>query len=196
MTPTLEDIRAKAQTLANAHNDTAGTSALLNAEIKAAIAPILDRYRGTLDGYAAAEARAYADLDKLLLATPNLFIKPRSLKVDGVNAGYRKEEDSFEYDDADAVIAAVKAFYPELAPLLIRTKEELIPAALPGLEPEQRQKIGIRNVTGSDRRFITIGDNDTEKLAKIVLAAATSRQGEEEAEKTKKGSRVKLKVAA
>lgn len=193
--PTLETIRTLAQRLANTNNDLTATSAHLNAEIKAAIGPILDRYRDTLDAYAAAKAKAQADLDFVLLQSPGLFVRPRSLRVDGVSCGYRKEEDSYEFDDEAAVIAAIKALLPELAPLLIRSTETLIPGALGQLEPEQRQRVGIRHVTGVDRRYIVVGDNDTEKIAKIALASASSRQGEEEAEK-KTGKRVKIKEAA
>jgi hypothetical protein len=184
---TLEDIRAAAQRLANAHNDTAFTAALLNAEIKAAIAPILERYKATIDGYAVAEAEARARLDALLMDAPQLFKKPRSLSVDGVRCGYMKAADTFDWDDDEAVIARIKALFPELAPLLIRQKESLIIDAVPGLEQKQRVALGIRTITGVDAHFITIGDNDAEKLTRIVIASAADRQGEDEAPKAKKG---------
>ena len=40
----LAEIRLAAERLANAHNDTTGCAALMQAEIKNAIAPILERY--------------------------------------------------------------------------------------------------------------------------------------------------------
>jgi len=183
----LEDIRAAAQRLANAHNDTAGTAALLNAEIKAAIAPILDRYKGTIDTYAVAEAASRARLDCLLTDAPNLFVKPRSLAVDGVRCGYLKAPDTLDWDDDEIVIARIKALRPDLAPLLIRSRESLVVDALTGLDAKTLIAFGIRTITGVDASFITVGDNDAEKLTRIVIAAAADRQGEDATPKAKKG---------
>lgn len=195
LSPSLVDIRAAAQRLANAHNDTAATSALMNAEIKAAVAPVLERYKDTIDTYAAAEAMAQAELDDLLIKSPALFTKPRSMTVDGIRCGYRKDEDSFDWDDEAAVIAAIKAVAPELAPLLIRTQESLILDAIAPLDEDIQRKVGIRRITGVDRRFIKVGDNDAEKITKLVVASAAARQGEDEETKPKKG-KAQLKVAA
>lgn len=183
---TLEDIRAAAQRLANAHNDTAGTAALLNAEIKAAIAPILDRYKGTIDTYAVAEAEARARLDCLLMDAPNLFVKPRSLVIDGVRCGYLKAADTADWDDDETVIARIKALRPDLVPLLIRSRESLIVDALVGLDGKTLVAFGIRTITGVDAHFVSVGDNDAEKLTRIVIAVAADRQGED-APKAKKG---------
>lgn len=177
---TLDTIRELSQRLANAHNDTAATAALLNAEVKAAIAPILDSYRQTIDTYAAAEAKAHADLNDALRVAPNLFKKPRSLAVDGIRCGYLKAPDSLDWDDEADVIARIKALRPDLAPILIRSRESLIVDALPGVDDKNLVSFGIRTVTGVDQHFITIGDNDAEKLTKVVIAAAANRQGEDE----------------
>lgn len=195
MTTTIDlaAIREAAQRLANRHNDTAGAAALLNAEIKDAIAPILARYKDTLDNYAHAEAEAYAILEDMLIASPKLFESPRSLTVDGVRAGYKKEADSFDWDaDAD-VIARIRSLYPELVPLLIRQQESLVVGALDGLEPEQRTRLGIRVITGIDCHYITVRDNDAERLAKTIVQDAQRRQGEEEKPEKTGG---KVKVAA
>jgi hypothetical protein len=192
---TLADIRQAAQRLANRHNDTAATAALLNAEIKAAIAPILEKYRATIDIYAVAEAEARAALDAMLMDRPILFVKPRSLAVDGVRCGYMKAPDTLAWDDEEAVIARIKSLQPDLVPILVRSRESLIVDALSGLDAKQLVAFGIRTVTGVDAHFITVGDNDAEKLTKLVVAAAASRQGEAETVKEKKG-KAKTRPAA
>lgn len=192
---TLEQIRAAAERLSNAHNDTSGNAALMQAEIKSAIAPIFDKYKTTLDAYAAAEASAQADLNALLIAAPQLFVKPRSLTVDGVRCGYLKAADSIDWGDDAAVIARIKALLPDQATLLIRTQESLVADALAGLDPKDLVKIGVRTVTGADNHFITVSDNDVEKLTKLVIAAAASRQGEDDKPKVAKG-KAKVRVAA
>lgn len=192
-TATLEQIRDAAQALANRRNDTLGCSALLNAEIKSAIAPVLDRYKLTLDQRAAAEAEAFRLLDSLLAANPQLFTKPRSLTVDGVRCGYKKEPDGLDWTDDADVIGRIKALRPDLAPLLVRTSESLVVDALGGCSAEDLRMLGIRAIAGADRRFITLGDNDIERLAKTILTDAGKRQGEDEAPAKAKS---KVRVAA
>jgi hypothetical protein len=184
---TLADIRAAAEHLAARHNDTTGCAALLQAEIKAAIAPILERYKATLDQYAAAEAASHAALTELLVRSPHLFVKPRSLAVDGVKAGYRKAEDTLDWDDDAVVAKRIMALLPTQYDLLVRTQISLVADALAALDAADLQKIGVRTVTGVDSHFITVGDNDAEKLTKLVIAAAAARQGDDDKPKAAKG---------
>ena len=184
---TLADIRAAAEHLAARHNDTTGCAALLQAEIKGVIAPILARYKDTLDTYAAAEALAHAALTELLVRSPQLFAKPRSLAVDGVKAGYRKAEDTLDWDDEVVVAKRVMALLPQQYDLLVRTQVSLVVDALAALDADDLKKIGVRTVTGADAHFITVGDNDAEKLTKLVIAAAASRQGDDDKPRAAKG---------
>lgn len=184
---TLDQIRAAAQQLANCRNDTQACSALLNAEIKSVIAPVLEKYRVTIDTYAAAEAAALKTLDDLLMAAPNLFVRPRSLEVDGVKSGYKKEPDTLDWDSDAEVIARIKALRADLAPVLIRTSESLVIDALAQCDADLLRLLGIRTITGADRRYIVINDNDAEKLAKIVIKDAQRRQGEDDIPSKAKG---------
>lgn len=184
---TLANIRAAAQNLSNRRNDTLASSTLLNAEIKSAIAPILERYQGTLDTYASAEAAAMKTLDDLIAAAPHLFLKPRSLTVDGVRCGYKREPDMLDWADAADVVTRIKSLRPDLVALLVRTEESLVVDALGGLDANDQRALGIRTVTGIDRRFITLGDNDVEKITKAIVTDATRRQGEDEAPAKAKG---------
>ena len=190
---TLEEIRRAAEHLANRHNDTTACAALMQAEIKAAIAPVMVKYKTTLDGRAAAEQAARELLDEQLMAAPQLFVKPRSLTIDGVSCGYKRAPDTVDWRDDAEVVSRIKALKPELAPLLIRTQESLVVDAIAGLTPEERSILGINTITGADNRFITLGDNDIEKLAKLVISDAARRQGDEEKPAKKAG---RAKVAA
>ena len=184
---TLADIRFLAERLSAAHNDTTGCAALMQAEIKNAIAPILARYKTTLDGYAAAEAAAHAVLTDALACSPHLFVKPRSLAVDGVKAGYRKAEDTLDWDEDEVVARRIGALLPQHYDLLVRTQVSLVVDALVTLDAENLRRIGVRTVTGADSHFITVGDNDAEKLTKLVIAAAAARQGDDDKPRTAKG---------
>lgn len=184
---TLADIRAAAEHLAARHNDTTACAAIMQAEIKGAVAPILAEYKETLDRYAAAEAIAHASLADLLAGAPHLFVKPRSLAVDGVKAGYRKSEDSLDWDDDDVVAKRILALLPQQYDLLVRTETSLVVDALAALDADDLKKIGVRTITGVDSHYITVGDNDAEKLTKLVIAAAAARQGDDDKPRAAKG---------
>lgn len=194
---TLADIRVAAEHLSARHNDTTGCAALMQAEIKSAIAPILERYKATLDTYAAAEAASHAALTELLVCAPHLFVKPRSLAVDGVKAGYRKAEDTLDWDDDEVVARRIGALLPQHYDLLVRTQVSLVVDALVTLDAENLRRIGVRTVTGVDSHYITVGDNDAEKLTKMVIAAAAARQGDDDKPRAAKGkAKVGKAVAA
>jgi hypothetical protein len=184
---TLEQIRAAAQYLANRHNDTVAASAVLNAEIKAVIAPVLEKHQGVIDVYAAAEAAAQKTLENLLVEAPHLFAQPRSITVDGVRAGYKSTAESLDWDSDDALIDAIKKQLPKLAAVLIRTEESLVIGAVSNLSQEDRAKVGIRTLPATDQHYITVGMPDVAYLARIIIEDAMRRQGDDEKPKAPKG---------
>lgn len=185
--PSLDDIRQAADRLAIAHTATTARAALCQDEIKAAIQPIHDRHRGSLDSAADEEAAAHRALMDLLESAPQLFVKPRSISVNGVRAGYRKAEDVLDWGDDAALIKRIRALVPAQADLLIRTEETLVVDALAQLPPGAHQKLGVNRISGADNPFITIGSADVEKLAQALIADAIRRQGEEDKPKERKG---------
>jgi hypothetical protein len=191
---TLTEIRAAAQCLADAHRESISRATALETEISKAITPIYARHRIGIDAAAEEEAAAKAELLDMVMAAPNLFQRPRSLTVDGVKAGYRKEEDGLTWEDDSQVIARIRALpeLQELAPLLIRIEESLNAAALAELDAKQRRQIGISLVQGVDKPFVSFTDSDVEKMVKGILADAAKRQGDEEPA-TKKKAKVKTK---
>lgn len=183
----LTEIRAAAERLAQAHQASAASAALLQEELRQAIQPIYSRHQAHLDHTAAEEAHALSVLEGLIAGAPHLFAKPRSLSVDGVRCGYRKEADTLDWDDDAAVISRIRALYPDQADLCVRTQESLVIDAVEQMGAIEHRRLGIRRIEGADQHFITIGDSDVEKIARLFIADAQRRQGEEEAPKKKKG---------
>lgn len=195
-TPTLTEIRAAAEQLGAAHLATTARASLMQDEIRAAIAPIVARHRAGLDAAAEEEARAHEALQQLLAVAPHLFVKPRTITVNGVRAGYRKAEDTLDWVDEAAVIARIRSLLPDQADILIRTEESLVIDALARLDAKALRSIGVATITGVDQPVITIGDADVEKLAKTLLADAIRRQGEDDAPKKKGKAKAKAMNAA
>lgn len=195
-TPELSKIRDAAQVLAARHRVLTDLAAAQQAQIAQAIEPITRQFRGAIDAAAAEEAEALAELQALVEAAPALFVRPRSITVDGVKAGFRKEEDSLDWNDEQAVIARIENLLPESADLLIRTETTLVKDALGQLSDAHLQRIGVRKVLGADKAFVAIGESDLDKLVKTILADAARRQGDEEPAKKAGKTKVKAKAAA
>ena len=196
-TVTLTEIRLAAQRLADARRESVARATALETAISQAITPIYACHRPGIDIAAEEEAAAKADLLDLVCAAPQLFQRPRSLTVDGVKAGYRKEEDGLTWEDDAQVIARIRALpeLQDLAAVLIRTEESLNVAALAELDGRQRRQIGVSLVHGVDKPFVGFTDSDVEKLVKNILTDAAKRQGEDEAP-TRKKSKAKAKEVA
>ena len=185
---TLDAIRTAAARLADAHQVTTARVAMLNDEIREAIAPIMLMHQRAIDQAATDEAAAHTALKRLVDGAPHLFTKPRSLTINGVRAGYKKAEDSLDWDEDDVLVARIKSLLlPSEAELLVRSREELVIDALSQLDDDKLKRLGVRRITGADNSFITIGDSDVEKTAKALIADAMRRQGEDDEPKARKG---------
>lgn len=193
----LTEIRAAAQRLADARRESVSRATALETAINTAITPIYAMHRVGLDAAAEEEAAARAELQALVEAAPQLFSRPRSIAQDGVKCGYRKSEDTLDWEDEASVINRIRALpeMAELAALLIRTEESLNVAALSELDAKSRTRLGIRLIPGIDQAFISYTDSDVEKMVKAILADAAKRQGEDDAPAKKKG-KAKVKEAA
>jgi hypothetical protein len=193
--PAMTAVIEAAQHLALTHRELTLRAQDQESDIAAAVAPITARHRPGIDAAAEEKAAAHEHLMALIQSSPQLFKRPRSLTVDGVKAGYRKETDSLDWDDEQVVIRRIQAMLPDQVDLLIRTQTSLVADALPQLDAPVLRQIGVRQVSGSDQAFVSIGDSDVDKLVKAILADAARRQGEDEAPKAKKG-KVKVKEVA
>lgn len=193
---TLIDIRAAAERLAKAQRAMTVRAKTQEEEIAALVAPVSERHRAGLEASAEERARAYEELMALLESSPDLFQgKKRSLSVDGVRAGYRKQEDTIDWDDDARLIARIRSLIPEQEAVLVRTVESLVVDAVAQLDALTQRKIGCRRVPGIDQAFVTVGESDVDKLVKTILASIASRVGEEDVPRAKKG-KAKVKVEA
>ena len=193
----ITEIRAAAQRLADAHRDCVSRATALENAIAEAITPIYATHRVGLDAAAEEEAAAKSDMQRLVDASPQLFVKPRSISQDGVKCGYRKAEDVLDWDDDATVITRIRALpeFADMAAVLIRTEETLNVSALAELNGNERRRLGLRLIPGVDQAFIGFTDSDVEKMVKAILADAAKRQGEDETPKKVKGKAKAKEVA-
>lgn len=184
--PELVRIREVAARLAVCNRDLTLRAEAQKREIAEAVAPIAERHRAGIDDVAAARAELEAELVALVEAAPSLFIKPRSISVDGVKCGYRKEEDGLDWDDEQRVIQRIEDLHPELYHLLVRETKSLVADALSQLEARQLRQIGARIISGADRVFVSVGESEVDKLVKAIMADAHRRIADDDGPKPKK----------
>lgn len=198
MAITITEIRAAAQRLADTHRECVSRATALESAIAEAITPIYAAHRIGIDAAAEEEAAAKADLQRLVDAAPQLFMRPRSITQDGVKCGFRKAEDQLDWDDEANVIARIRALqqFSDMAPVLIRTEETLNIGALEELDHNARRQLGIRRISGADQSFIGFTDSDVEKMVKAIIADAAKRQGEDETPKKKGKAKTKTSEVA
>ncbi|HQU78010.1 MAG TPA: hypothetical protein PLU47_00935 [Azonexus sp.] len=193
----ITEIRTAAQRLADARRESTTRATALEHALAQAAQPIYQSHRAGIDAAATDEAEAYAELLALVETSPGEFKRPRSLLVDGVKTGYRKEQDGLDYDSEEAVIARIFALeeFSGLAQALVRIERHLNIEAVETLEARQRRLLGIRTVTGADQPFISFSDTDVEKLVKAILADAQKRQGDQADAGAAKKSKKRKEVA-
>lgn len=164
---TLADIERRAKQFAEAREALGTLMADLNEAIQA-----LQRERMPVIRRAINRATEHhAKLQALIEAAPDLFKKPRTTIFHGVKLGMQKSKDSLDYD-AEMVLKAIKLRLPLKQDSLIRTKEELVLEAVKQLTPEERAKIGIKDVPGKDSVLIAPTDSAIDKAVNALLKAA------------------------
>lgn len=184
--PELMAIRDVSQRLAAANRELTARAEAQKREIAEVVLPITERHRAGIDLAAAERAELETELLALVQAAPSLFVKPRSISVDGVKCGYRKEEDGMDWDDEQAVIARIDDLHPELYHLLVRETKSIVVDALSQLEARQLRQVGVRLVSGADRAFVSIGESEVDKLVKAIVSDAHRRIADDDGPKPKK----------
>ena len=94
-------------------------------------------------------AERHAQLEAVVKASPQLFIRPRTAVFHGLKVGFRRQEGRLEYEDADEVVERVRRLLPDPDPYL-HTVTLPDREALAGLPPEELDRLGCRWVEGAD----------------------------------------------
>lgn len=161
----MEAIESKAKVYAAARERLAESVNALNAAIAAL-------QRDHLPGIKRQLGRAFEAenaLQALVQANPHLFTKPRTVVLHGVKVGYEKGVGGIEFDDGDQVVALIRKKLPELADVLIVTKESPVKKALNQLTVQQLKAIGCTVREAGDRVVVRAVDSAVDKLVTAML---------------------------
>ena len=167
--PTLNDIESRAKRYAEARESLSVIVSDLNAGIEALKRKAMPEIRRAI-GRASTH---YDQLRTLIADAPELFVKPKSMTINGIKLGYQKGKGKIEWEDPDQVVRLIKKHFPEQADVLITTTEKPVKDALNGLTAAELKKLGISVVEGGEAIFIKPTDSAVDKLVDALLKEAT-----------------------
>ena len=161
----MEGIVALARTFAAAR---ATTEALAD-EIKAAQRKAAQGRLRALRNRIAEQAASEETLRAAILARPDLFVSPRTITVDGIRLGLRKQPGAIALDDEAQTIERLRARFPGRAEALIRIRETLDRAALRKLPAGELAQIGVTIEKATDDVVIAAASSDLDRVVAALL---------------------------
>ena len=103
------------------------------------------------------------------MARPDLFIRPRTVAVDGIRFGLRKQPGSVSVGDEAQAISRLRARFPSRAETLIRVKETLDRSALRKLPAAELAQIGVTMEKATDEVTIAAASGDLDRVVAALL---------------------------
>lgn len=139
-------------------------------DLQARIADVRARHRPALLRLIEEERESLADLQATIALAEDLFRRPKTRVFADVRVGVVKTPKRLTWADEAAVVAAIRARFPDKADELIRTEEHPVRAALSALTAGELAALGIE-VEG-DCEVVTVAPakSDLDRLIEALLA--------------------------
>ena len=169
---TMEDIVA----LARAHVAARAATETLAEDIKALQRKALSGRLRALRSRIAAQAASEDALRAAITARPDLFVSPRTVSVDGIRFGLRKQPGSVTVGDEAQAIGRLRKRFPDRAEALIRVKETLDRAALRKLPAAELAQIGVTIAKATDEVTIAAKRDDLDRVVAALLDDAAQAE--------------------
>ncbi len=172
----LLDITRRTEEFANSHAYLRNLEREFDLDIAALRANYAKRYRQTLGN-----AKKKRDkLEAAILASPELFAKPRTLIIAGVKVGLAKGKGGIQYGDPEIVCARIMDLFAEdEARALLHVKVCPNKEALEKLDVRTLRKLGCDSIAAGDVAVIKPQDGEMTVLGKKLLKQiATDQEAE------------------
>ncbi len=112
---------------------------------------------------------AKAELSAAIDASPELFVKPRTVTFHGVRVGFVKQPGRVEFDDADQVVKLIRKHFPDRFEFLVKTTYAPIKKALGQLRADEVKKLGVSVTDDTDEVLIKDTSSEIEKAVESLL---------------------------
>jgi hypothetical protein len=168
---TLRDIETATTAYGIARADLGDTVRQLQREL----GDVRARYIKQIRREVAKAADKQSELKALVERAPHLFVKPRTLVIQGVKVGYQKGRGGIEFDDADKVVELIHKHYGdgEEALSLLNIAEKPDKTALEELSVAELKKLGCTVRDTGDEVVIKPVDGEVDKIVNALLKDAT-----------------------
>ena len=161
----MEEIVALARVFAAAR----ATTEALAEEIKALQRKVLRVRLRALRSRISEQSASEDALRTAILARPDLFVSPRTVTVDGIRFGLRKQPGTISLTDEAQTIQRLRARFPDQAEALIRVRESLDRSALRKLPAGELAQIGATIAKASDEVTIVAAQGDLDRVVSALL---------------------------
>ena len=118
-------------------------------------------------------ATAQDKLYSSIKGNPELFMKPRTLVIQGIKVGMAKGKGKICIDDPAMAIKLIRKHFPEQADVLIKTEEKPVAKAIGQLTVPELKRIGVTVEEAGDQVVIKPTDSEVDKLISALIADAT-----------------------
>ena len=172
----MDEIEALARGYAKARNALEDTADEIKDLQRKAVA---SRMRGLRNRIAEAVAARDA-LQAAIEARPDLFVRPRTVAVDGVKFGYRKQAGALDLGDETKAIERLRKLFPAREAATVNVKETLDKKALRKMSAADLARIGVTIGNPVDEVVIAVAESDFDKLV-VFLSDGLQMQEFQEA---------------
>ena len=161
----MEDIVALARAFAAARAATEALAEDIKALQRKALRSRLRALRNRISEQAASEEALRA----AIRARPDLFVSPRTISVDGIKFGLRKQPGAVAVGDEAQAIRRLRERFPSRAEALIRVRETLDRPALRKLPAAELAQIGVTMEKATDEVTIAAASGDLDRVVAALL---------------------------
>lgn len=147
----------------------------IEAAMRAQFMEVVSHYRVFMAEAVAAERNCRDTMHDAVSSAPELFARPRTRKVHGIEYGWRTGKPSIQIPDEAKTIGLIRKLLPEgQQVLLIRTKETVEKRAVLDLTAADLRRLAILQTPAEDTVVCRPIDDDTDRLVAALLADAES----------------------
>lgn len=155
----------------------------LVAEMHEEIRAVHRRYRRRLIAACGTGEGAASAILATIQEHPELFVRPKSMTLHGVQFGRKEGAGKLHWDDDEQVCARIdKHFKKHEAELLIKTTRKPIDSALRDLDPVVLKKLGVTVEATGEVWFVKVPKSEVDKLVGRLLKEGTAAGIKDEVE--------------
>lgn len=105
-------------------------------------------------------------LTGMIEESPQLFVKPRTVIINGIKVGLQKGGDKVLFDDEAEVVEKIHELYGPSANMLVKTTEKVMMQPLKNLTKDELELLGCHKEEGSDE--VVLKDPNLERAGSVI----------------------------